>query len=298
MQPVPLGVAGEIYVGGAGVARGYLNRGELTAERFIPDPFSGEWQGRLYKTGDLGRWRPDGAIEYLGRNDQQVKIRGHRVEPGEVEACLMCNPVVKEAVVLAREHVPGERRLVAYVIPAIPNTQWTDRNTEALRTHLKAALPEYMVPSAFVTLHRLPLTPNGKLDQRALPTPERLVQQYETPQGPVEEILAEIWQGLLHVQRVGRRDDFFELGGHSLIATQLMVRIRSSLAVDVPMRAVFRSPILWELAAEVEGLRQAGLRVNLDEGGAEIEELLAGVAAMPDSEVRRLMQELTTGGTP
>ncbi|MFC4311934.1 amino acid adenylation domain-containing protein, partial [Steroidobacter flavus] len=195
-QPMPIGVTGEIYIGGAGVARGYLNREALTAERFVRDPFSADAQARMYKTGDLGRWRSDGTIEYLGRNDDQVKIRGYRIELGEIEAQLLEQPHVKEAAVIAREDTPGEKRLVAYytVDEAV--------DLETLRTHLKGSLPEYMVPSAFVALERWPLTPNGKLDRRALPAPDvgaYTTRQYEAPQGEVEEILVGIWQSLLQV---------------------------------------------------------------------------------------------------
>src|SRR5581483_1254719 len=203
LQPVPIGVAGEIYIAGAGVARGYLNRAELTAQRFVSDPYSTDAHARMYKTGDLGRWRADGTIEYLGRNDHQVKIRGFRIELGEIEAQLSRHAQVKEAVVIAREDVPGEKRLVAYLTAR----EGFHAAAEELREHLKAVLPEYMVPSAFVKLESLPLTPNGKLDRRALPAPELgsyVSRRYEAPQGEVEEILAGIWQGLLRVERVGR----------------------------------------------------------------------------------------------
>ena len=203
-QSVPIGVVGEIYIGGAGVARGYLNRPELTAERFVGDPFSPAPQGRMYKTGDLGRWRADGTIEYLGRNDHQVKIRGFRIELGEIEAQLLQHAQVKEAVVLAREDDPGEKRLVGYLVAEGAGAP----APEALRPQLKGSLPEYMVPSAFVMLERLPLTPNGKLDRRRCRRRSRGVlgsRRYEAPQGEVEEILAGIWQELLHVERVGRR---------------------------------------------------------------------------------------------
>ncbi|MBM0108954.1 non-ribosomal peptide synthetase, partial [Steroidobacter sp. S1-65] len=215
LQPVPIGVSGELYIGGAGVARGYLNRASLTAERFVRDPFSADAQARMYKTGDLGRWRADGSIEYLGRNDHQVKIRGFRIELGEIEAQLANQASVKDAVVIAREDAPGEKRLVGYVTSRGAQPP----SVEELRAHLKAVLPEYMVPSAFVVLSSLPLTPNGKLDRRALPAPELdayVSREYEAPQGEVEEVLAGIWQELLHVERVGRQDNFFELGGHSL----------------------------------------------------------------------------------
>jgi len=244
-EPVPIGVTGEIYIGGAGVARGYLNRPELTAERFLKDPFSTDPQARMYKTGDLGRWKADGTIEYLGRNDHQVKIRGFRIELGEIEAQLVQHTQVKEAVVIAREDVPGEKRLVAYVVAAAAAP-----SVEELRMHLKAVLPEYMVPSAFVLLERLPLTSNGKLDRRALPAPELgayVSREYEAPQGEVEEILAGIWQGLLKVERVGRHDNFFELGGHSLLIVQLMERLRR-VGLSAEIRRVFESPTLADLA--------------------------------------------------
>jgi amino acid adenylation domain-containing protein len=248
-QPVPIGVAGEMYIGGAGVARGYLNRPELTAQRFIADRFSADPQARLYKTGDLGRWRADGTIEYLGRNDHQVKIRGFRIEPGEIEAWLLAHDRIKEAVVIVREDVPGEKRLVAYVVYA-DATEAAAPSLDGLRAHLKSVLPEHMVPSAFVTMDRLPLSPNGKLDRRALPAPELEAyasRQYEAPQGEVEEILAGIWQGVLRVERVGRRDNFFELGGHSLLIMKMMDRLRR-LGLAAEVRRVFDTPVLADLA--------------------------------------------------
>ncbi|ROH82146.1 non-ribosomal peptide synthetase, partial [Lonsdalea populi] len=225
-QPAPLGVAGEIYIGGVGVARGYLHRPELTAERFIPDPFSTTPDARLYQTGDLGRWLPDGSIEYLGRNDFQVKVRGFRIEPGEIEARLMQCPGVREAVVVAREDSPGDTRLVAYLCPQADATL----DPIVLRQQLSQQLAEYMVPGAFVTLDALPLTPNGKLDRRALPAPDQTAvvsRGYEAPQGELEVALADIWQELLGLTRVGRHDHFFELGGHSLMAVGLIERLRN-----------------------------------------------------------------------
>jgi len=250
-QPVPIGVFGEFYVGGAGVARGYLNRPELTAERFLPDPFSNDTKARMYKSGDLGRRRSDGTIEYLGRNDEQVKIRGFRIELGEIEAQLTKHPQVKEGVVLARQGGPGEKRLVAYVVPRTTSCTDGPLKAETLRARLKDVLPDYMVPSAFVILERMPLTPNGKLDRRALPAPEidaYTSRQYEPPQGEVEEILAGIWQTLLQVQRVGRQDNFFELGGHSLLIVQMMERLRR-LGLMGDIRRVFDSATLADLAS-------------------------------------------------
>jgi amino acid adenylation domain-containing protein len=256
-QPVPIGVAGEIYVGGAGVARGYLNRAELTAERFLPDPFSAEPKARMYRSGDLGRWRPDGTIEYLGRNDDQVKIRGFRIELGEIEAQLTMHPQVKEALVIAREDAPGEKRLVAYVIPREPSSL---PRAETLREHLKETLPEYMVPSAFVTLDSFPLTSNGKRDRRALPMPELssyVVREYEAPQGEVEEALAQIWRKLLRVDRIGRHDNFFELGGHSLQLITLNFEIQERFSVDLSIANIFIHQTLRDVSDAIEILRLA-----------------------------------------
>jgi aryl carrier-like protein len=249
-DPVPVGVTGELYIGGAGVARGYLNRPELTAARFLKDPFTDDPQGRMYRTGDLGRWLADGNIEFLGRNDFQVKIRGFRIELGEIEARLREHEGVQEAVVLAREDTPGDKRLVAYYTASEQNSV----GAEALRTHLAAKLPEYMVPAAYVRLESLPLTANGKLDRKALPPPEGdayVVRQYEAPQGPVEELLAGIWAEVLKLERVGRHDNFFELGGHSLMAVTLVERLaRAGLKADV--RALFAAPTLAELATSFD----------------------------------------------
>jgi acyl-coenzyme A synthetase/AMP-(fatty) acid ligase/acyl carrier protein len=264
LQPVPLGVAGELYIGGDGVGRGYLNRPELTAERFLRDPFSNDPSARMYKTGDLGRWRADGTIEYFGRNDHQVKIRGFRIELGEIEAQLTRHEQVQEAVVLAREDEPGEKRLVAYLIAS---DSADEPSVESLRVHLKASLPEYMVPSAFVVLERLPLTPNGKLDRRALPAPELDAygsRQYEAPQGEVEQILAGIWQELLRVERVGRHDNFFELGGHSLHGMRLVVKVEELLEVRISVVAVFRFPTIQGLA-ELVGSQRANLETLPDD---------------------------------
>jgi acyl-coenzyme A synthetase/AMP-(fatty) acid ligase/aryl carrier-like protein len=250
-EPVPVGVAGELYIGGAGVARGYLNRPELTAERFLKDPFTDEPGARMYRTGDLGRWLSDGNIEYLGRNDFQVKIRGFRIELGEIEARLMEHSAVREAVVVAREDTVGDKRLVAYY------TSGEEQDTlgaEQLRSYLTAVLPEYMVPAAYVRLASLPLTPNGKLDRKALPAPEvdsYATRGYEAPQGEIEEKLAEIWAEVLKLDRVGRHDNFFSLGGHSLLAITLIERMRRT-GFNVDVRSLFVSPTLAALAATVD----------------------------------------------
>ncbi|HET8798152.1 MAG TPA: amino acid adenylation domain-containing protein, partial [Thermoanaerobaculia bacterium] len=255
-QPVPTGVEGEIYIGGAGVARGYLNRAELTAERFLRDPFSADPAARMYRTGDLGRWLPDGSIEYLGRNDFQVKIRGYRIELGEIESALArCNGV-REAVVLARDEADGDKRLVAYLVAAGD----TAIEPTELRAALQSQLPDYMVPSAFVVLESFPLTPNGKLDRRALPAPEASalnIRAYEPPAGEIEEILAALWQELLRVDRVGRHDQFFELGGHSLLAMQVVSRIRGAFGVELPLRDLFANPTLSALGEAVRAARSS-----------------------------------------
>ncbi|HEY0859109.1 MAG TPA: amino acid adenylation domain-containing protein, partial [Albitalea sp.] len=250
LQPVPIGVAGEVYIGGVCVSRGYLNRPQLTAERYLPDPFSAEPGARMYKSGDLARWLPDGNVEFLGRNDHQVKVRGFRIELGEIESRLMEHPGVREATVLAREDEPGDKRLAAYVAG-------TDLDAEVLRTHLSQSLPDYMVPAAYVVLDALPLTPNGKVDRKALPAPDARAygqRGYEAPQGEVEEALAHIWSELLQIERVGRHDDFFELGGHSLLAVKVISRMREEgLGVDIGV--LFATPTLSALAAAVGGAR-------------------------------------------
>ncbi|HEX8694770.1 MAG TPA: non-ribosomal peptide synthase/polyketide synthase, partial [Longimicrobium sp.] len=250
LRPVPLGVPGEIHVGGAGVARGYLGRPALTAERFVPDPYGSVPGARLYRSGDLARRSGDGELEYLGRGDQQVKVRGFRIEPGEIEAALLRHPGVREAVVLAREDRPGEKRLVAYVVA----DAWP--GADALRAHLSARLPDYMVPGALVELDALPLTPSGKVDRRALPAPELAAERpYVAPRTAAEEVLAEIWSAVLGVERVGAEDNFFELGGHSLVATRVVSRARHAFGVELPLRAVFEAQTVRALAARVEALR-------------------------------------------
>jgi len=249
-QPVPAGVPGELFIGGAGVARGYLNRPDLTAERFVADPFSSEPNARLYRTGDLGRWLPGGRIEYLGRNDFQVKIRGFRIELGEIETRLLACAGVREAAVLAREDVPGDKRLVAYLVPQAG----ASLSAAALRTELAASLAEYMLPAAFVMLATLPLTPNGKLDRKALPAPDASAltsHAYEAPAGETETAIAAIWQDLLGLDRIGRRDHFFELGGHSLLAVRLVSRLRDSMGVELPLRELFAQPVLSALASVI-----------------------------------------------
>lgn len=292
----PLGAIGEIYIGGAGVACGYLNRPELTLERFIPDPFSADAQARLYRTGDLGRWRADGVVEFLGRNDHQVKIRGFRVELGEIEAQLHRLGEVKDAVVVACDEGAGEKRLVGYVV--LHETARVDRASaaEQLRGAVRDALPEYMVPSAIVVIDRLPLTQNGKVDRRALPAPDIAafgLRQYVAPKGETEEIVAAIWQELLGVEQIGRYDDFFELGGHSLLATQTITRLRRALSIELPIKLLFDFPTVEGLASRVEDARRMqAFRPPSDlEGG--IAELLEHVASMPDSQVRALLGELT-----
>ena len=255
LEPVPVGVAGELHIAGEGLARGYLRRPDLTAEKFIPNPFSEEPGARMYRSGDLARYLPDGNIEYLGRMDHQVKIRGFRIELGEIEAALLAVPGVREAVVLAREDNPGDKRLVAYVV-AKPGTEPMEAGS--LRSHLAQSLPEYMVPRAFVFLEQFPLTPNGKVDRKALPAPEwtRGTIGYVAPRTPVEAKLAEVWADVLQVDQVGVEDNFFELGGHSLLATRLLSQVRTTFHVDVPLRAIFAAPTISGLAGLIEAALQ------------------------------------------
>ncbi|MFL5351286.1 amino acid adenylation domain-containing protein, partial [Archangium sp.] len=249
LQPVPVGVHGELYIGGVQVGRGYRARPHLTAERFIPDPFSSTPGARMYRTGDVARWLPDGNIEYMGRADFQVKIRGLRIELGEIEAHLAQHPAVRQVVVVAREDRPGDKRLVAYVVA--PPEQ---ASAAELRSFLQPRLPEHMVPSAFVCLEQLPLSPNGKLERRALPAPEATTSAagYIAPRTPTEEKLAAIWAKVLSVPRVGAEDHFFELGGHSLLATQVISRLRSTFQVELPVRAFFEATTLSALARKVD----------------------------------------------
>jgi amino acid adenylation domain-containing protein len=248
-QPVPIGIPGELHIGGAGVARGYLNRPDLTAAKFIPHPFSDRPGERLYKTGDLARYRPDGTLEYLGRIDDQVKIRGFRIELGEIETALTQHPQIREAVVMMREDQPGNQRLVAYLVP-IP-FQTLDLTPSHMRRYVQATLPAYMVPAAFVILDALPLTPNGKVDRRTLPLPEVVAQTdvtYVMPQTEAERRIAEIWQALLQVDRVGIHDNFFDLGGHSLLLIQVQARLQELFAETIPIVELFKYPSIHALA--------------------------------------------------
>ncbi|HSE17005.1 MAG TPA: amino acid adenylation domain-containing protein [Pyrinomonadaceae bacterium] len=252
LQPAPLNVAAEIYVGGAGVSRGYLNRPELTAERFIPDPFGGQAGRRLYKTGDLARRLANGDVEYLGRIDQQVKIRGFRIELAEIESALGQHPQVKECAVVMGEDPNGNSALLAYVVP---DAQKAAIRLGELRAFLKQTLPEYMIPTQFVSLAEMPLTANGKLDRKALPAPRPSrgdLESYVAPRNLVEQAMTEIWSQVLHVDRVGVHDNFFALGGHSLLATQLLSRLRHVLKVEVPLRKLFELPTIGELAQLIE----------------------------------------------
>jgi amino acid adenylation domain-containing protein len=247
LQPVPIGVPGELYIGGVGLARGYLNHPELTAERFIANPFGNAPGARLYKTGDLGRYLPDGNIDFRGRFDDQVKIRGYRIELGEIATTLSQHPAIREVVVITREDVLGDRRLVAYLLPV----QKPAPPASALHSFLKTKLPEYMIPAAFVTLETLPLTPNGKVDRRALPAPHEvrpeLEAAYFAPRTPTEEVVAGVWADVLRLTRVGIQDNFFELGGHSLLAIQVISRLHDLFNVTIPIRRFFEEPTIGGL---------------------------------------------------
>ncbi|KOY00806.1 non-ribosomal peptide synthetase [Pseudomonas nunensis] len=294
-QPVPMGVAGEIYIAGVQVARGYLHRPELTVERFLNDPFSQKTNARMYRTGDLGRYLPDGNIIYLGRNDDQVKIRGFRIELGEIEARLAEHPAVAEAVILAREDASGDKRLVAYY-----TTPTTDEplDIETLRAYLQARLPEHMIPAAYVHLDALPLTPNGKLDRKALPAPDAdsvISRGYEAPQGEVETTLAQLWSELLNVEQVGRHDHFFELGGHSLLAVKLIEQMRQvGLSADV--RVLFGQPTLMALAAAVGGSSEIVVPVNgIPDGCERITPDMLSLAQLDQSVIDQIVARVPGG---
>jgi acyl carrier protein len=283
MQPVPVGVYGELFIGGDGLARDYLKRPALTAETFVPNPFSPEPGARLYKSGDLVRYLQDGSIEFLGRIDHQVKIRGFRIELGEIESVLGRHPKVSDTVVIAREDVPGDKRLVAYVVASHEPTP----TFSELRSFLKEKLPDYMIPTALVFLDLLPLTPNGKVDRRALPAPElsrsELENKFVAPRTPVEEAIAGIWCKVLGLERLGVHDNFFELGGHSLLATQIISRLSNVFQVEIPLRQLFLYPTIAELtliiAGKLEKTEQETVKQLLDEfedlSDEEAERLLA-----------------------
>ncbi|MBA2681037.1 MAG: amino acid adenylation domain-containing protein [Ktedonobacteraceae bacterium] len=291
-QPVPPGIPGEIYIGGAGIARGYLHRPELTAEKCIPAAFSQVEGARLYRSGDLARYLPDGNIEFLGRTDYQVKLRGYRIEPEEIEAVLVQHPAVQEALVIIREDVPGDQRLVTYVVPASPESI----TGQELRQVLQERLPDYMLPAVFILLSALPLLPNAKVDRHALPPPQSAdfahEESYESPRTPLEEQVAAIWREVLHLEAVGIHANFFALGGHSLLATQVLSRIRERWGVEVALRTFFANPSVAILA---EYLQQHSQREDtfhipvLVRGTGDINQLVEILDRLSEEEIQVLL---------
>ncbi|WP_414589464.1 non-ribosomal peptide synthetase [Scytonema sp. PCC 10023] len=293
LNPVPIGVPGELHIGGVSLARGYLNRPDLTAEKFIPNPFSNEPCTRLYKTGDLARYLPDGSIEYLGRLDHQIKIRGFRIEPQEIEMVLSQHPTVRQNVVILREDIIGCKRLVAYVVP---NEELTPTASE-LYSFLKQKLLEYMIPSAYIMLDALPLTLNGKVDRRALPVPEiarpELSKAFVAPRTPVEESITEIWAQVLGLTQVGIYDNFFELGGHSLLATQVISRVRDAFQVELPVRSILETPTVEGLALAVTQLQVDREDVQVDrESDGEIIQIMEELKHLSEEDLENILNEL------
>jgi acyl carrier protein len=287
LQPVPIGVPGELCIGGAGLARGYLNRADHTAERFIASPFHDAESRRLYRTGDVARYRLDGTIEFLGRLDLQVKLRGFRIELGEVEAILTQHPAVRDVVAIVRDDGPGDRRLVAYLTCQRGSTA----SAPDLHDFVKKRLPDYMVPSAFVILDALPLTTTGKVDRRALPAPSRTreddAQAIVLPRTSLEEAIAAIWQGVLGLDRIGIHDNFFDLGGHSLLATRVMARVRAALRVDLSLKAFFETPTVAHLSRLVSDQRSAHRSPD------DLANLLDVVEGLPEDRARALLLEVS-----
>jgi amino acid adenylation domain-containing protein len=301
LNPVPIGVAGELHIGGEGLARGYLYQPALTAEKFIPNPFSREVGARLYKTGDLARHRADGEIEFLGRIDNQVKLRGFRIELGEIEVALARHTGVAEAVVTACDAASGrgEKILVAYVAPS----QGVPLSVSELRSFMEARLPGHMVPSVFMLVDALPRTPNGKIDRRALPAPDRARHESEEsftgPRTPTEEVVASIWREVLGIERVGVHDKFFELGGHSLLATQVISRIRTAFQVEVPLRSIFETPTVAGLAETIDGTPvQADSSFSAPIRRVPREQYRATLSAQGVPEVSALLRELLSQSDP
>jgi acyl carrier protein len=290
LQPVPFGVSGELYIGGK-LARGYFKRPELTAERFIPDPFGEEHGSRLYRTGDLGRLLPNGSIEFLGRADDQIKIRGFRIEPAEIERVIRQHPAVLEGVVMASKHEFNRNRLVAYLVFRLQ----ARATVEELRKFLTARLPQYMVPSLFVLLDALPKTPSGKVDRKALPAPERarptLATPWVAPQTPLEEELAEIWKEVLCLDSIGVHDNFLDLGGESLLASQIISAVIKRFQLALPVKLLFDSPTITEMAAVITN-HQAG---KLDE--KELERLLAELESLSDADAESSLRQKENSGS-
>jgi acyl carrier protein len=279
MQPVPIGVAGELCIGGVGLAQGYLNQPQQTAERFVSHPFSADPEARLYRTGDLARFLPDGNIEFLGRIDTQVKIRGFRVEPAEVESVLKRHPALQQVAIVSYDDPSGEKRLAAYLVTR------AKVQTEDLRSFLLQHLPEYMVPSAFVALEALPLTANGKLDLRALPVPEQQASVHDgiAPRSAEEEKLALIWQEVLRLDRVGVTDNFFELGGHSLLATQIISRVRNTFRIQMPLQVFLQHPTIAAMAEQI------GQCPAIESEQEEMARLLRELEGISEEEAQRLL---------
>ncbi len=294
LNPTPCGVAGELHIGGVCLGRGYLNRPDLTAERFIPDPLSGVEGQRLYKTGDSARILADGTVEFLGRLDQQVKLRGYRIELGEIESVLNAHPQVRESVAIVREDTPGDQRLIAYFVPRSELLDQTETETNgsnpapdaltttALQNYLRARLPEYMVPLTFVALERLPTLPNGKIDRKTLPAPDKRANTYVAPRNQTEERLAEFWSEILGVERVGVNDNFFDLGGHSLLATQAISRIRETFQTDLSLRSFFAAPTIAALSVRIA----ENLAAQVSD--AELEAVMAELEQLPDQEAKAI----------
>jgi acyl carrier protein len=295
MNPVPIGVPGELYAGGDGLALEYLNRPELTAERFVSDPFERRTGARLYRTGDIVRWKPDGNMEFLGRADGQTKIRGFRVEPGEVEETLSGHPAVGTAVVVVREDPFIGKHLVAYVVPR----SGSPLDTELLREFVQQKLPAYMVPSRFIVLDRFPLTSNGKVDRRALPAPELTSapagESSALPRTPLEKTIANIWCEILGRSQLGTDEDFFRLGGHSLLATQVISRITKSCGVELPVLAIFEAPTvakLAELVAVAPPCESAAISLAPTRScSADPAELLARLDEFTEEELEELLRD-------